>query len=119
MPYEKFTPPKKVQKAAPKPPQAKILKGGQVSLNAVAYEQYLKGAKYVELFYDPDTGKIGLKPTKYATKAAFSIRAVGKGKATYRVNIKPLVEHYGIDVHEKKPVEPVWNESEGLLEIGV
>ncbi len=80
MPYEKFIPPKKVQKAAPKPPQAKILKGGQVSLNAVAYEQYLKGAKYVELFYDPDTGKIGLKPKKYTTKAAFSISSGREGQ---------------------------------------
>ncbi len=119
MPYEKFTPPKKVQKAAPKPPQVKLLKGGIVSLNAPAYEQYLKGAKHVELFFDSHTMKIGLKPTKYATKAAFSIRAVGKGKSTYRVNTKPLAEHYGIDVVDKRSVEPVWNEGEGLLEISV
>ena len=119
MPYEKFSPPKKVRETAQKPPEAKILKGGQISLNSSAYEQYLKGAKHVELFYDPDARKIGLKPKKYATKAGFPIKAVGKGKATYRVNTKPLFEHYGIDAGDKRSVEANWNEGEGLLEIGV
>ena len=119
MPFEKYTPPKKDQKTAEKPPQARTLKGGQVSLNGPAYEQFMQGAKFVELFYDSDARKIGLKPKKYATKAGYPIRVVGKGKKIYRVNIKPLFEHYGITLQDKKSVKPVWNAEEGLLEIGI
>jgi len=119
MPYEKFAPPKKGRKVAPMPPQVKVLKGGIVSLNAPAYEEFLRGAKHVELFFDADAKKIGLKPKKYPTKAGFPIKAVGKGKATYRVNIKPLFEHYGIDAGDKRSVEANWDESEGLLEIAL
>lgn len=119
MPFEKFSPPKNVRKVAPKPPRVKVLKGGIISLNAQAYQEYLKGAKFVELYYDSATGRIGLKPKKYPTEAGIPIKAVGKGKSTYRVNTKPLFEHYGIDANSKKSVKPVWNEGEGLLEIGV
>ena len=119
MPFEKYSPPKKGRKAIEKPPSAKILKSGIVSLNASAYKQFMPGAKFVELFFDSDARKIGLKPKKYPVKAGFPIKAVGKGKATYRVNTKPLFERYGIEVHEKKTVKPVWNGAEGLLEIGL
>ena len=119
MTFEKYTPPKKGRKTASKPPQVKILKSGIVSFNAPAYGQYLKGAKFVELFYDSDAKKIGLRPKKYPTKSGFPIKAVGKGKATYRVNTKPVFERYGIDASTKKSVKPVWNEGEALLEISV
>ena len=117
MPYEKFSSPKKSKIAAPRPPQVKVLKGGIVSLNASAYKQFLQGAKHLELFYDSSVGKIGLKPKKYVTKAGFPIKAVGKGKATYRVNIKPLFKQYGIEANNKRSVEANWDESEGMLVI--
>ena len=51
MSFEKFMPKQKKLTAA-KPPQVKMLKGGQISLNATAYKEYLKGATHVELYYD-------------------------------------------------------------------
>ena len=119
MPYEKYTPPKKGRKAIEIPPSAKILKSGIVSLNAPAYKQFMPGAKFVELYYDSDARKIGLKPKKYPTIAGISLRPVGKSKSVYRVNTKLLFEHYGIRVQNKKTVRPVWNEGEGLLVIGL
>ena len=44
---------------------------------------------------------------------------VGKGKSTYRVNAKPLIEHYGVKVEKKLTVTPKWNKSEGLLELAL
>ncbi|MFB0516334.1 MAG: hypothetical protein ACETWG_07000 [Candidatus Neomarinimicrobiota bacterium] len=118
MSYEKFVPVKK-GKVTQKPPVAKVLKGGQISLNSAAYEQYLKGATHLELYYDPSSKKVGLQPKKYKTKAAFKIRAVGKSKSTYRINAKPLIEHYDIKLGEKITVSPSWNSSENLLELSL
>ena len=116
MSFEKFIPLKEPG-AAPKPPAAKVLKGGQISLNSAAYEQYLKGATHIELYYDPSSKKIGLQPKKYKTKAAFKLRAVGKNKTTYRVNAKPLIEHYGITLSSKVSATPAWNSAQNLLEL--
>lgn len=118
MSYEKFIPLKKGG-AAPKPPAAKILKGGQVSLNSAAYEQYLKGATHIELYYDPSSKKIGLQPKKYKTKATFKLNAVGKNKSTYRINAKPLIEHYGIKLSEKVSATLAWNSNQNLLELSL
>ncbi len=119
MPFEKYSPPKKGRKAVAKPPKASVLKGGQISLNSSAYREYLKGAKYVELYYDAPAMKIGLKPKKYPVKAGFPLQVVGKGKSTYRVNAKPLIKHHGLKVEKKVTVTPVWNKSEGLLELSL
>ncbi len=116
MSFEKFVPEKKLR-AAPKPPDAKVLKGGQISLNSAAYEQFLKGATHIELYYDPSSKKIGLQPKKYKTKAAFKLHAVGKNKSTYRVNAKPLMEHYGVKLGTKVSVTPSWNSAQNLLEL--
>jgi len=116
MSFEKFVPTKK-RGAAPKPPEVKVLKGGQISLNSAAYQQFLKGATHIELFYDPSLKKIGLQAKKYKTKAAFKLRAVGKNKSTYRINAKPLVEHYNIKLSAKISVTPSWNSAENLLEL--
>ena len=76
MSFEKFVPTKK-RGVAPKPPVVKVLKGGQISLNSAAYQQFLKGATHIELFYDSSLKKIGLQPKKYKTKPAF-IAGYGK-----------------------------------------
>ena len=116
MSYEKFVPAKK-HKTTAKPPVVKVLKGGQLSLNSAAYEQFLKGATYIELYYDPSSKKIGLQPKRYKTKAAFKLRAVGKNKSTYRVNAKPLIEHYSIKLDAKVSATPSWNNAQNLLEL--
>ena len=118
MSFEKFILEKKLTKLGP-PPQAKILKGGQISLNSSAYEQYLKGATHIELYYDSAQKKIGLQPKKYRTKSAYILRSVGKNKSTYRVNAKLLIEHYGITLDSKISITPAWNSSENLLELAL
>ena len=116
MSFEKFVPPKKLKEIV-KPPSAKMLKGGQISLNDSAYLQFLKGSRHVELYYDSTAKKIGLKPKKYGTKIAFKIRSVGKGKATYRINAKPLIEYYDIKLSGKTDLSLNWNAKDDLLEL--
>ena len=119
MSFEKYSRPKKGRKPVAKSPKASILKGGQISINSAAYKEYLKGAKYVELYYDASATKIGLKPKKYPVKAGFPLTPIGKSKSIYRVNAKPLIEHYGIKVEKKLTVTPKWNKSGGLLELAL
>ena len=116
MPFEKFVPSQKTV-GTQKNPEAKMLKGGQISLNGPAYEKYLKGSTHVELYYDPVTKRIGLKGKKYGTKAALQLSSVGKGKSTYRVNATPLIEHYNLRITGKVPLQMGWNEAENLLEL--
>ena len=116
MSFEKYIPPKKV-KSTVQEPAIKMLKGGQISLNKAAYKAYLKGATFVELFYDAQSKKIGLSPKKYGTKAGHKIKAVGKGKATYRINAQRFAEFYGIKPKGKAKLSPSWNAKEGLLEL--
>ncbi len=118
MAFEKFVPAKK-RKTTESSPVAKLLKGGQISLNSSTYEQFLKGATHIELYYDTASKKIGLQPKKYKTKAAFKIRSVGKNKSTFRINAKPLIEHYGIQITSKITVTPSWNSSANLLELSL
>ena len=118
MSFEKFTP-KRGRTPVKKPPQAKILKGGLISFNSEAYQEYMKGATHVELFYDSARKRIGLRPKKYRTKSGFKLRAVGKNKSTYRINAKQLVQHYGIKPAGKTAVTPSWNNSESLLELSL
>ena len=119
MPFEKYSPSPKGRKRIIKPPRASVLKSGQISFNSSAYEEYLKGAKYVELYYDASATKIGLKPKKYPVKAGFELRPIGKSKSIYRVNVKPLMQHYGIKVENKLTVTPKWNNTESLLELAL
>lgn len=119
MPFVKYIAPKKGRKPVARPPKVNVLQGGQISLNSVAYAEYLKGAKYIELYYDPKAMKIGLKPKKYPVKTGFPLKVVGKGKSTYRVYAKPLMEHYDIKIAKKLTVTPQWNKSEGLLELAL
>ena len=116
MAFEKFIPSQSLG-LAHKVPEAKMLKGGQISLNSIAYEQYLKGATHVELYYDQIARKIGLKGKKYGTKAAFKLRSVGKGKSTYRVNATALIEHYKLRVESKTSLQISWDSAENMLEL--
>jgi hypothetical protein len=116
MAFEKFVPSQSLG-LAHKVPEAKMLKGGQISLNSIAYEQYLKGATHVELYYDQVARKIGLKGKKYGTKAAFKLRSVGKGKSTYRVNATALIEHYKLRVESKTSLRISWDSTENMLEL--
>ena len=119
MPFEKYSPPPKGRKPIVRPPKASVLKGGQISLNSSAYEKYLQGAKYVELYYDASAKKIGLKPKMYPVKAGIPLKPIGKSRSIYRVNAKPLIEHFGIKVEKKTTVTPKWNKTEGLLELAL
>lgn len=116
MAFEKFIPSQSFG-LAHKVPEAKMLKGGQISLNSIAYEQYLKGATHVELYYDQIARKIGLKGKKYGTKSAFKLRSVGKGKSTYRVNATALIEHFKLRVESKTTMQISWNTTENMLEL--
>ena len=119
MSFEKYSRPKKGRQPTIEAPKATVLKNGQISINSTAYKEYLKGAKYVELYNDDSTKKIGLKPKKYPVKSGFQLRPIGKNKSIYRVNAKPLIEHYGVKVEKKLAVKPKWNKSEGLLEVAL
>ncbi|MFC1746883.1 hypothetical protein ACFLZR_00940 [Candidatus Neomarinimicrobiota bacterium] len=118
MPYEKYVPAKKLGGTV-KSPEIKVLKGGQISLNASAYKEFCQGASHVELYFDAAHKKVGLKPKKYATKATVKLRAVGKGKSTYRIGAQQFMDHFNIRPAAKKSVKLAWNKSENMIELSL
>tara|TARA_B100001964_G_C13990339_1_gene490348 strand:+ start:357 stop:698 length:342 start_codon:yes stop_codon:yes gene_type:complete len=83
--------------------------GKSVSLN------YLKEKSYVELYFDEDNNKIGLKPLDRETNNSKKLRGrEGKSKT---VTAKDFLESYNCSHPETKQYQVTWNNDMGLIEI--
>jgi len=76
---------------------ASILRAGTLHLNPKAMELLGKDAKYVQLLYDREENRIGLRPLQRATRRA---RKVTKSMHTASVNLRGFLNRYEIQ-HEK------------------
>lgn len=88
-----------------KPPKpsadVKIGKLG-ISLKKTALEPYgLSSASYVSLFFDPDTGSVGISPASHDEKGAFKATPRGKGGENVFVAAGKFYAKFGIDLHQK------------------
>ena len=118
MSYNKYRPGAGREKAA-RPPSITVSPSGLISVNKAAYLEHLKGATYVELFYDADAQKIGLRPKKYKTRDALKLTVVGKQKGAYRVNGKPFLQAFGITLRERRKGAPAWDTEHQVLAVEI
>ena len=118
MSYNKYRP-GAGRKQAPRPPSITVSPAGLISVNKAAYLEHLKGATYVELFYDADAHKIGLRPKKYKTRDALKLTVVGKKKGAYRVNGKPFLQAFGITLSERRKGAPAWDAEHQVLALKI
>lgn len=61
-----------------------LRKSNSIGINSIALEQYFDDEDgYVELYYDPENNKLGLKPLKEETDDAYTLsRSNGSGSVT-------------------------------------
>ena len=113
MGYEKFS---KQRRASKDQAMITILKGGQLSINKVCVEKYLKKYKYVVMYFDLEQRKVGMQPTNDATNDAYNIRFIKDGKLA-NISVKLFLKHFGIKHEKSVAYSATWNDKEKLVEI--
>jgi len=115
MGYEKFT---KLRRPSKDQPMITVLKGGQLSANRACVEKYLKKFKYVEMYYDTEQGKIGIRPTKEPSKDACNIRFIKNGTLAI-ISVVEFLKRFEIKHTESAAYPATWNDKEKLIEIAL
>jgi len=96
--FDKFTDKRRV---ATHDPVITVGKGGRLSINKFAYENYFKLFKYVEFYYKKDESIIALKLIKKPTDNAYEIKKAAAGNFA-AVNAIAFFKHHDIDVTAKR-----------------
>lgn len=97
----------------------RILKNGDLSISPSAYSEWFGSANYVELMFDPQKKKIGLKPKTKPTKATYKLRESPQGGRRRYVSGEQFLESYGISVEKARSFEAEWNSREKVVEFAV
>jgi hypothetical protein len=96
-------------------PTISLLQSKNLSINIACVEKHFKGTKSIELFYDKDGNRIGIKPFQKKDNAMFSL--CGKDGRSAHISCRGFIKHFNIPVLTTKQYNPKWNEKEELLEI--
>ena len=97
----------------------RILKNGDFSISPMVYDQWFDKANHVELMFDPQHRRIGLKPRPKSTKASYKVRESPQGGMRRYVSGGQFLDTYGVDVDKAKSFDAKWNEKEKLVEISL
>jgi hypothetical protein len=97
----------------------RILKNGDFSISPALLDEHFGKANYVELMYNPQSKKIGLKPRTKSTKATYKLRESPQGGARRYVSGGQFLATYGISVNKAKSYEAKWNQRAKLVEFSI
>ena len=99
--FEKFTEKRRV---AVNEPVITIGKGGRLSVNKYAYENYFKSFNYVEFYYKPNEKIIALKLLRKPTDNAYEVKKAASSNVG-GINAIAFFNHHKIDVSTKRPTK--------------
>jgi hypothetical protein len=71
---------------------------GRFAFYKPVVEKYLQNTNYLELFYDPDTKKVGILPTSQPTSDSFKIQ----GATTKMIVAKKFLNRFQITVENRR-----------------
>lgn len=95
----------------------RVLECGEMSIGREAWETLFGGARHVELLFDRERGRIGLRPRRRPSRASLRLRAQG-GHRRY-VHAVRFLEWFGIEDVRGRSLPARWNEREGVVEVEV
>ena len=99
MAFEEFIP----RRVSSKEPCVTISKAGLMLFNVSSVSEYIKDNKYVKLYYDADTKRIGVK---LLTEKEINVVTITKGKNTNRnsaiLSIKSFLNLYKINYQDQQ-----------------
>jgi len=96
-------------------PKITLTKCNSLGINAACVDKYFKDAKALELYYDGDSNRIGLKPFKKTDDHMYVIKR--KEGQSASISCGGLIKHFGIQNTGTRRYIPAWNNKEKLLEI--
>jgi len=100
------------------PPAVTITKNGMFVINSTALSKHIKPHHYVEVYWDKDLRKVGLKPIAKRSEKAYNLHFSAKGKVA-SMSASAFLKHieYGSKPTSSFPAN--WNEGAGLLEFTI
>jgi len=100
------------------PPAVSISKLGMFVINSAAIEKYFSKRKYVHVYWDKETGKVGLKPLMKKEDKSYNMHYSPKGNVG-SMSATAFLKHIGYKFKETKSFPATWNEKEGLIEFAI
>jgi len=87
-------------------------------INSAAIEKYFQNRKYASVYWDKETGKVGLKPLAKKEEKSYNLHYSPKGNVG-SMSATAFLKHVGYDNKETKSFPASWNEKEGLVEFTI
>lgn len=100
------------------PPSVTVTKNGMFVINSSALEKYIKPSQFIHVYYDKDTGKVGLKPLAKKVEKAYRINVSPKGNVG-TVSATAFLSFIGYEHKDTINFAAAWNEHDGLLEFTI
>lgn len=100
------------------PPAVTVTKNGIFVINGSAVEKYISTNRYLHVYWDKDSGKVGLKPLPKKADKAYHINLSPRGNVG-SVSALSFLKFIGYESKETTSFPATWNAEEGLLEFTI
>ncbi len=100
------------------PPSVTVTKNGMFVVNAAAMEKYLHRHQFVHVYYDKDSGKVGLKPLSKKLDKSYRVNFSPKGNVG-TISALSFLSFIGYEKKETTSFPATWNDEDGLLEFTI
>ena len=97
----------------------RILRNGDLSVSPAVYEKWFGRADYVELMFDTQNKKVGMKPRTKPSKSTYKLRESPQGGARRYVSGGQFLANYGVTITKAKSFDAKWNERQKVVEFSV
>jgi len=87
----------------------RVLKNGNFSISAAAYQKWFDKANYVELLFDSRARKGGLRPRNKPTRASYKLRE----------SPTQFLESCGVRLRKARSFDAKWNDRQKLVEFSL
>lgn len=91
-----------------------INRGGRIVFSQRCYTDYFKGFKFAQLFYDPDKGILGIKPTNEELPNVYLLK-VGRDQKNAYISCIAYFKYFQINDSSRK-MDTRWNNELKLIE---
>jgi hypothetical protein len=100
------------------PPSVTITKSGNFIINSSALEKHILPNGYIHVYWDKESGKVGLKPLSKKVDKAYHINLSPKGNVG-AFSGASFLSYIGFERKETTAFPATWNEKEGVLEFTI
>lgn len=97
----------------------RVLKNGNFSISAAAYQKWFDKANYVELLFDARARKVGLRPRSKPTRASYKLRESPQGGDRRYVSGAQFLDSCGVKLRKARSFDAKWNDRQKLVEFSL